>query len=39
MHRINFNNSLKELQQQILAMGGLVEEAIANSVKALATQI
>ena len=38
MHRINFNNSLKELQQQILAMGGLVEEAIANSVKALATQ-
>ncbi|MBZ4686429.1 MAG: phosphate transport system protein [Clostridia bacterium] len=38
MPRLNFHNSLKELQQQILAMGGLVEESIANSIKSLAEQ-
>lgn len=38
MIRQNFQNSLKELQQQLLRMGSLVEEAIAHSVKALATQ-
>jgi phosphate transport system protein len=33
--RQTFNNELKELQTEILKMGLLVEEAIANSIKAL----
>lgn len=38
MVRENFNVQLRELQQQILCMGSLVEEAIANSVLALKLQ-
>ena len=38
MTRLAFDSHLKELQQEILKMGSLVEEAIALSVKSLATQ-
>lgn len=38
MTREIFKGQLKELQQQILKMGSLVEEAIARSVKALTMQ-
>ena len=38
MVREIFINQLKELQQQILLMGSLVEESIANAVKALSLQ-
>lgn len=38
MVRETFHGYLKDLQQQILRMGSLVEEAIAHSVKALVTQ-
>ncbi len=38
MTRETFQGYLKELQQQILRMGSLVEEAIANSVSALKKQ-
>ncbi|WP_423055360.1 phosphate signaling complex protein PhoU [Zhaonella formicivorans] len=34
--RQNFTNALKTLQNDILRMGGLVEEAIANAVRSLA---
>lgn len=34
--RRSFTNALKELQTDILCMGGLVEEAIANAVRSLA---
>jgi phosphate transport system protein len=36
--RHSFDLALEELQQDILRMGGLVEEAIANSVQSLAKQ-
>lgn len=38
MVRETFNGQLKDLQQQIIRMGSLVEEAIAGSVTALKTQ-
>ncbi|MGF7186722.1 phosphate transport system protein [Desulfitispora alkaliphila] len=38
MVRVNFDNLLKELQKDILRMGGLVEEMITDAVEALATQ-
>lgn len=38
MTRSAFDSHLKELQQELLKMGSLVEEAIALSVKSLATQ-
>lgn len=38
MVRENFNGQLKDLQQQIILMGSLVEEAIAGSVSALKAQ-